>query len=113
MTVYWTDYGTSKVVDIHNIRLDIELEDVPAQVLCCSLYNLKPVDCANEWSTEEQEAILHEATKKSEFRVTINGLGVGSPGILQVTLVDKIEPLSFNEELVEEKLAEYVKVKNK
>ena len=50
------------------------------------------------------------STIKSEFRVAINGLGVGSPGTLLVTLVYKIGPLSFNEELFEKKLAEFVKV---
>jgi len=105
VTVKFADYGYSKIIDLIDIRLDIALVEKPVQVLKCSLYNLKPPDGAAEWSTENQRAILFEATK-CEFRVSIRK--TGPP--LQVTMIYKSASQSFNREMVERKLAECIHV---
>ena len=99
VTVKCVDYGYSKIVNLIDIRLDITLVEKPVQVLKCSLYNLKPPGGAEEWSTENQRAILFEATK-CEFRVSIRK--PGPP--LQVTMIYKNVSQSFNREMVERKL---------
>lgn len=74
--VQFADYGTLNVVDINDIRLDLALEEKPAQVLHCSLYNLHQLDSdpAQEWRVEHVEDMC-EAVLEREFQVVVKALG--------------------------------------
>ena len=76
MTVFMADYGTTAVVDINHIRLDLALEEKPAQVLHCSLYNLDSQleNGSQKWDIEQVAAMREEVVER-EFRVVVKGLG--------------------------------------
>ncbi len=104
-TVYSVDFGTLEIVDVTDIRLSVILTEKPIHILRCSLFNLKPVDGAQEWSPEVQSAIFGKALK-CDYRVKIKAKGPP----LQVAMVYKNFPGTFNRELVDIKLAEFVDV---
>ena len=103
--VFFADYGVTDEVDIRDIRLNLLLCKKPVQVLRCSLFNVKPVgEDALEWNFEHLDAIYAEAVDR-EFRVTV--MSAGPP--LQVEMVYSNSRLpSFNRDLVEKGLAEFV-----
>ena len=73
-TVYSVDYGTLEKVDVTDVRLSVILTEKPAHILRCSLFNLKPVDGAQEWSPEDQSSILGKAFE-CEYQVKIKAKG--------------------------------------
>lgn len=103
--VYFADYGTTDLVDVCNIRLNLLLRKIPVQVVRCSLYNVKPVgDDALKWNLDQLSAFNLEAVGR-EFRVTVKS--AGPP--LQVEMVySASRSRNFNRELVFKGLAEFV-----
>ena len=103
--VFFADYGITDEVDIRHIRLNLLLCKKPVQVLRCSLFNMKPVgEDALDWNFEHLDAIHAEAVDR-EFRVTV--MSAGPP--LQVEMDYSNSRLSsFNRDLIENGLAEFV-----
>lgn len=106
MKIYFADCGIVGVVGINDIRMDIILEELPVQILRCSLWNLKPSAVANTWSSEEQKSIYNETFISAEFLVNVKDAG---PPI-QVELAYKSGLIfwSFNKRMVEKGLAVFV-----
>ncbi len=105
LTFFFTDFGIVGVVDISSIRLDIALEEIPAQVLRCSLFNLKPVFGKQGWNVTEQEGIFKKISE-CDYRVIVKDPGPPT----QVELV-YLSPVyrSLNRELVAQQLADFIK----
>ena len=103
--VFFSDYGITDEVDIRDIRLNLLLCKKPVQVMRCSLFNVKPVgEDAQEWNFEHLDAI-HDKAVDREFSVTV--MSAGPP--LQVEMVYSNPRLSsFNRDLIENGLAEFV-----
>ena len=103
--VFFADYGITDEVDFRHIRLNLLLCKKPVQVLRCSLFNMKPVgDIALEWNFEHLDAIFTEAVDR-EFRVIV--MSAGPPLQVEIVLSTSRFP-SFNRDLVEKGLAEFV-----
>jgi len=104
--IYFADCGIVGIIGINDIRMDIIMEEMPVQIMRCSLWNLKPSVGTKGWSSEEQKSILNEALKSGEFLVNVKDAG---PPI-QVELAYKSEPEfgSFNRKMVEKGLAVFV-----
>ena len=103
--VFFADYGITDEVDIRHIRLNLLLCKKPVQVMRCSLFNVKPVgEGALKWSFGHLNAIQAEAVDR-EFRVTV--MSAGPPLQVEIVLSTFKFP-SFNRDLVEKGLAEFV-----
>ena len=103
--VFFADYGITDEVDIRDIRLNLLLCKKPVQVVRCSLFNVKPVgEDALKWNFEHLDAIHAEAVGR-EFRVTV--MDAGPPLQVEIVLSTFKFP-SFNRDLVEKGLAEFV-----
>ena len=103
--VFFADYGITDEVDIRNIRLNLLLCKRPVQVMRSSLFNVKPVgEGALEWNFEHLDAIFTEAVDR-EFRVIV--MSAGPPLQVEIVLSTSRFP-SFNRDLVEKGLAEFV-----
>lgn len=106
--VFYADWGTLDTVNKNDIRLDIDLEDVPVQAVRCTLYNLKPAgDASNGWEIDDLNKIHPRAVDK-KFKVHVKAAG---PPI-QVVLF-QLNGRNFNKELVAENLAEFVEIEPK
>ncbi len=71
MKIYFADCGIVGIIGINDIRMDIIMEEMPVQIMRCSLWNLKPSVGTKGWSSEEQKSILNEALKSGEFLVVL------------------------------------------
>lgn len=70
VTVYYADYGTTGVVDVNDVRLDIALEEKAVQVLRCTLYNVESLSDVEGWRNQ----LMREAVD-SNFQVTVKAGG--------------------------------------
>ncbi|KAI9557591.1 hypothetical protein GHT06_017419 [Daphnia sinensis] len=107
VTVFFVDYGTLDSVDCCDIRLNIMLEELPTQTVCCKLFNIRPPvedlsDRKWEWPVETLNH-LHQLIVDHEFRVIVKGKGPPLP----VALVTHKQS-SIASYLVENKMAELI-----
>jgi len=104
--IYFVDCGIVGIVNINDIRVDIILEDLPVQILRCSLWNLKPSGGAKKWSSEERKSMFNECLKSTEFLFNVKNAG----STIQVELAFKseLEFVSFNKKMVGKGLVVFV-----
>ncbi|XP_057366887.1 uncharacterized protein LOC130687728 [Daphnia carinata] len=107
VTVFFVDYGTLDSVDCRDIRLNIMLEELPTQTLCCKLFNIRPpveyrTDRNWEWPVEILDH-LHKLIVDGEFRVIVKGKGPPLP----IALVTHKQS-SIASYLIENKMAEWI-----
>ncbi|XP_032786585.2 uncharacterized protein LOC116924198 isoform X1 [Daphnia magna] len=105
VTVFFVDYGTLDSVDCRDIRLNIMLEELPTQTVCCKLFNIRPpvedlTDRKWDWPVKTLDH-LHELIVDKEFRVIVKGKGPPLP----VALITRKQS-SIASYLVENKMAE-------
>ena len=112
VVVLFVDFGTLDVVDCHDIRLNIVLEELPTLAICCKLFNVRPfanTEGILEWPEETLNAI-HREIVDHEFRIRVKGRGHPLPIVM---LNEKQQ--SFSQLLVQRKWAENIdpSLKNK